>query len=199
MYPVFEKYAALFASKGFHLYMVGGTSRDFLLGIEPSDFDFVTDATPDEEKEFLPNADYSFARFGSIKVFEGGVEVDITTFRVEGNYRDFRHPESIRFVRSMEEDVVRRDFTVNALYIDVGGNVYDFVGGQEDIKKKRLRFIGDPTKRIIEDPLRIIRAERFAKRLGFEIEEESKRAIDEKRSLLEKLNPNKVKMELLKE
>ncbi|MCQ2741828.1 MAG: hypothetical protein MJ239_00810 [Bacilli bacterium] len=199
MYRIFKEYASLFAANGYHLYMIGGTSRDYLLSIEPSDFDFVTDATPEEEKAFLKDADYTFAKFGSVKVFNDGVEVDITTFREEGDYKDFRHPGYIRFVKDMSKDVVRRDFTVNALYIDIEGKVYDLVNGIEDLNKKVIRFIGDPYKRIEEDPLRIIRAERFAKRLGFQMEKETEKAIEEKRGLLEKLNPDKVKMELLKE
>ena len=195
----FAKYARLFEENGFHLYMVGGTSRDYLLGLPYTDFDFVTDATPEDEKKFLPNAKYDFAKFGSIKIFEDGVEVDITTLRKEEGYDDRRHPKKITFIKDLETDSQRRDFTINALYIDLGGNVYDYHGGLADLKKGIIRFIGDPKIRIEEDPLRIMRAERFAKKLGFEIEEESKKAIEEGRNLLSLLNPNKIKMERLKE
>ncbi len=196
--PLFEKYARLYKENGFSLYMVGGTSRDILLGKIPFDWDFASDATPEEERSFLPEADYTFAKFGSIKVIDQGKEIDITTFREEGGYLDFRHPSSIKFVTSAEKDSKRRDFTINALYIDGEGNLLDFHHGLEDLRNKVIRFIGDPKVRVKEDPLRILRAERFARRLGFVIEEESQRAMDENRFLLEKLNPEKVKSEAKK-
>ena len=175
--------------------MIGGTSRDILLGKKPSDFDFATDATPEEEKAFLPEADFDFAKFGSIKLKHQDVEIDITTFREEGDYLDFRHPSYVKFVSSPEDDSNRRDFTINALYLDDDDKVLDFHGGLEDLKNKVIRFIGDPETRVKEDPLRILRAERFARRLGFKIEPLSQKAMDENRYLLEKLNPEKVKSE----
>ena len=196
--PLFKKYEKLFRSHGYPLFMVGGTSRDLLLGQEPSDFDFVTSATPEQERSFLPDADYSFAKFGSIKFKEEGKEIDVTTFREEGEYKDFRHPSYIRFISSPEEDSKRRDFTINALYLDGEGNVLDFHGGLKDLREKKIRFIGNPYVRIQEDPLRILRAERFAKRLGFTLEEETDKAIKKLRPLLAKLNPLKVKQEMEK-
>ena len=196
--PLFKKYEKLFRSHGYPLFMVGGTSRDLLLGQEPSDFDFVTSATPEQERSFLPDADYSFAKFGSIRFKAEGKEIDVTTFREEGEYKDFRHPSYIRFISSPEEDSKRRDFTINALYLDGEGNVLDFHGGLKDLREKKIRFIGNPDVRIQEDPLRILRAERFAKRLGFTLEEETDKAIKKLRPLLAKLNPLKVKQEMEK-
>ena len=196
---LFLKYAAIFEEHGFPLYMVGGTSRDFLLGIASADFDFVSKATPDQIASFIPGLDKTFARFGSTKIYDEGIEIDFTTFRKEGEYRDYRHPSYIEFIDDMYTDSLRRDFTINALYIDAGGNVHDFHDGMEDLKRGIIRFIGDPKKRIEEDPLRILRAERFAKRLGFMIEENSAKAMDELRPLLEKLNAEKVKLEKKKE
>ena len=193
--PLFQKYARLYKGHGYSLYMIGGTSRDILLGKFPSDFDFVTDATPEEEKIFLPDADYAFEKYGSIKLKEQGIEVDITTFREEGEYLDFRHPSYIKFVTSAEKDSKRRDFTVNALYINGEGKVLDFHHGLEDLRNKVIRFIGDPETRVKEDPLRILRAERFARRLGFQIEKATQKAMNDNRYLLEKLNPEKVKSE----
>ncbi len=181
-----------FQENGHSLYMVGGTSRDFLLGIEPDDLDFVSDATPEEEKEFLPDASYAFAKYGSIHLKIENRMVDITTFRVEGEYNDRRHPSKIEFVREIEKDYVRRDFTINAIYIDKDYNVIDFCGGKEDLKNKIIRFIGDPNARIQEDPLRIARAERFATKLGFSIEKETLEAINKNRYLLNELNPLKL-------
>lgn len=193
--PIFETYRKKFEENGYPLYIVGGTSRDLLLGLTPKDWDFVTSATPEQEKGFLSDADYTFAKFGSIKSKFNGAEVDITTLREEGGYSDFRHPSYIRFVSSPEVDSIRRDFTINALYIDGKGDILDFHGGQDDLKNKLVRFIGDPYKRIEEDPLRILRAERFASRLGFALEGKTFKAMQELRPLLSKLNPEKVKLE----
>ena len=193
--PLFQKYARLYKEHGYSLYMIGGMSRDILLGKRPSDFDFATDATPEEEKAFLPEADYAFEKYGSIKLKEQGIEIDITTFREEGEYLDFRHPSYIKFVASAEKDSKRRDFTINALYINGEGGVLDFHRGLEDLQNKVIRFIGDPETRVKEDPLRILRAERFARRLGFQIEETTQKAMDDNRYLLKKLNPEKVKSE----
>ncbi|MCR5349047.1 MAG: CCA tRNA nucleotidyltransferase [Bacilli bacterium] len=180
---------------GFSLYLIGGTSRDLLLGIEPSDMDFVTDATPEQERPFLPGANYRFAEYGSIKVQWEGQSIDVTTLRKESGYADHRHPSHIEFIDSLEEDSLRRDFTINALYVDENGNVFDFHGGLRDLENKTIRFIGDPKTRILEDPLRILRAERFASRLGFSIEPKTQEAMDLLRGELSKLNPEKVSME----
>lgn len=196
---IFLRYAKLFEERGFSLYMVGGSSRDYLLGIPFTDFDFVTDATPEEEKAFLPQVSFAFAKFGSISFHEGENEIDITTFRKEGGYDDHRHPKAIEFIKDPSIDSLRRDFTINAIYINHEGRVLDFHHGQEDLKAGIIRFIGDPKSRIQEDPLRILRAERFAKKLGFTIEENTQKAMDENRGLLSLLNPEKIKMERKKE
>lgn len=191
--------ASIYQRNGHSLYMVGGTSRDYLLGGFCRDFDLVGDATPSEAKVFLNgeklNVDLTFARFGTIKVKFMGQSIDVATFREEGEYNDSRHPSFIRFIKSMEIDSKRRDFTINALYVDALGKVYDFHGGMEDMENRLIRFIGDPYVRIKEDPLRILRGERFASRLGFQIEEKSLRAMNELRGELDKLNPEKVTME----
>ncbi len=185
----------VFSENGFHLYVVGGTVRDFLLGKEITDLDFVTDATPEEEMKFIPEADFTFKKFGAVRYPFKGKHIDITTLRQEGEYNDSRHPSKVTFVKDPKLDYVRRDFTINAMYLDENYKVIDFSTGQEDLRKKLIRFIGDPAKRIEEDPLRIARAERFARCLGFEIEEKTMQAIKDKRDLLEKLNPEKLKEE----
>ena len=192
---VFTKLNTEFNRNGFNLYMIGGTTRDYLLGLDVFDFDFVTDATPEDIKTFLPDADFTFAKYGAVKVKVDGVKVDVTTFRVEEDYEDFRHPGKIRFVKTIKEDYVRRDFTINAIYIDKDFKIIDPSNGMDDLKAKLIRFIGDPEKRIKEDPLRILRAKRFANKLGFEIEENSKKAMEKLSYLLDKLNPDKVKEE----
>ena len=195
---IFIKLAELFNSNGYRLYMIGGTTRDYLLGKEVFDYDFVSDATPEEMKSFLKDANYTFAKFGSVKVKVDGVHVDITTLRQEGEYLDYRHPSKITYVKEIEKDYVRRDFTINAIYMDEKFNVIDPSNGVEDLNNKLIRFIGDPEKRIKEDPLRILRAERFAQKLNFVIEEKSLAAIEKYRYLLDKINPEKIKEELRK-
>lgn len=195
---IFNKLANLFNENGFSLFMIGGTSRDYLLNLEVLDYDFVSDATPEDMKKFLPEANYHFEKYGSVKVKIDGVHVDITTFRKEEGYLDYRHPSKITYVKSIDEDYVRRDFTINAIYIDKDMKVIDPSGGLIDLKNKTIRFIGDPETRIKEDPLRILRAERFKEKLNFKIEEKSLLAINKYRYLLDKLNPEKIKEELRK-
>ena len=192
---LFEFLNKTFKENGFSIFEVGGSVRDELLGLEVYDFDFATNATPEEMLKFLPDANDTFAKFGCIKYKGEFGRAEITTFRVEESYDDFRHPTKIRFVKSLDEDYLRRDFTINAIYKDVDGKIYDPTNGIEDIKNKIIRFIGDPEKRIKEDPLRILRAKRFATKLGFEIEPETAKAMEKLSYLLEKLNPDKIKEE----
>lgn len=189
---IFDYLAQLFNENGFHLYMIGGTSRDFLLSLEVDDYDFTSDATPIQMKTFLVDADYTFARFGTVKIKINNQKVDITTLRKEDSYVDLRHPSKIEFTKNIEEDYLRRDFTINAIYIDKNYKIHDFSNGLKDLKDGIIRFIGDPDKRIQEDPLRILRAERFAKMLNFKIEEKSLEAIKRNYHLIERLNPQKV-------
>ena len=184
-----------FKENGFLIFEVGGSVRDEILGLEVYDFDFATNATPEEMTKFLPDAIDTFAKYGCIKYKGEHGRAEITTFRVEEKYDDFRHPAKIRFVKSLEADYLRRDFTINAIYKDIDGKIYDPAGGVEDIKNKLIRFIGEPEKRIKEDPLRILRAKRFAAKLGFEIEYETAKAMEKLSYLLEKLNPDKIKEE----
>ena len=185
----------VFKENGFSIFEVGGSVRDELLGLEVFDFDFATDATPEEMIKFLPDANDTFAKYGCIKYKGEHGRAEITTFRIEESYDDFRHPNKICFVKSLNEDYKRRDFTINAIYKDINGKIYDPSRGVEDLKNKTLRFIGDPETRIKEDPLRILRAKRFASKLGFEIESESAKAMEKLAYLLEKLNPEKIKEE----
>ena len=187
--------AELFKKNGYHLYLTGGSARDYLLKREFIDLDLTTDATPIDMRAFLPRMDYTYAKFGNVH----DKHIDITTLRVEGDYKDYRHPSVVKFTTKLEEDYLRRDFTINALYIDDTLKVYDFCHGLDDLKNKIVRFIGDPNKRVIEDPLRILRAERFAKKLGFTIEPNSLKAMNDHKGLLEKLNTNKIKEEIKKQ
>ena len=123
----------LFRKNGFRLYVVGGTVRDFLLGKEITDLDFVTDATPEDELKFIPEGDFTFKKFGAVRYPFKGKHIDITTLRQEGEYNDSRHPSNVIFVKDPKLDYVRRDFTVNAMYLDEDYNVIDFSTGQEDL------------------------------------------------------------------
>ena len=192
---IFNKLAKLFNENGYRLYMIGGTTRDYLLNKEVFDYDFVSDATPIDMQKFLVDANYHFAKFGSVRTKVDGVHVDITTLRIEGAYIDYRHPSKIEYVKEIEQDYVRRDFTINAIYMDENYQIIDPSNGLEDLKKGIIRFIGDPIKRIEEDPLRILRAERFAEKLNFVIEPKSLEAIKNYRHLLDKINPEKIKEE----
>ena len=195
---LFQELADLFKSHDFLLYMVGGTVRDYLLCKELTDMDLVTDATPSEMKEFLPEADYTFSKFGSVKFVYKEVKFDITTLRKEEGYQDYRHPSKICFTKSIKEDVFRRDITINALYMNNDLEVIDLVGGQKDVDRKIIRMIGNPLKRIEEDPLRIIRIYRFELETGFEIEKELQKTLEENFSKVDLLNKDKILQEIKK-
>ena len=195
---LYKSLADLFSTKGFSLYLVGGTVRDYLLNKQLDDMDLVTDATPNEMKEFLSEADYTFERFGSVKLKYQDVKFDITTLRKEDGYIDNRHPNKIVFTKSLQEDVTRRDITINALYMDKDLKVIDFVNGQKDLSSHLIRMVGSPQKRIDEDPLRIIRIYRFQLETGFDIEEELKRVINSSFEKVKLLNVDKIKQEVKK-
>lgn len=180
---------------GKQAYCVGGSVRDYLLGLPFVDLDFALPCTPEEVMRAFPEADARFGRFGSFQIPLGSGHIDLTCFRKEGEYKDHRHPGKIEFGVGMAEDSLRRDFTINALYLDAHGNVYDFHQGVKDLGAGLIRFIGDPAKRIKEDPLRIQRAYRFQNKLGFAFDEKTGEEIRALRGLLANINPDKLKME----
>jgi poly(A) polymerase len=156
---------------GYVAYFTGGCVRDLLLAREPKDFDVATSAPPDALLKIFPRAGQVGAHFGVVLVQHNGVQVEVATFRSDLEYRDGRHPEGVAFETDPGQDVLRRDFTINALLLDpVSGDVLDFVGGRDDLKAGIIRAIGEPERRFREDHLRLLRAVRFAARLGFEIE-----------------------------
>lgn len=195
---VFDKYKKIFNENGYRLYMVGGTSRDFILDRKIKDYDFVTDAKPEQIKKFLSNANYSFKKYGCVKIKDEKNNIDITTLRIENNYVDARHPKEIRFTSSIRIDSMRRDFTMNAIYIDENYKVFDYYNGIYDINNKVIRMIGDEEKRIKEDPLRILRAFRFSILYDFKIANDLKTSIVDNINEIKKLNPQKIKEELNK-
>ncbi len=163
------------AAAGYEAYLVGGCVRDFLLDTVPSDFDITTSATPEETMAVF-SADRVIPtglQHGTVTVLHDGMSAEITTYRTETTYADGRHPDSVAFSRNLADDLCRRDFTVNAMAMDMGGKLVDLYGGREDLAAKRIRAVGEPTMRFTEDALRILRAFRFAAKLGFAMEEET--------------------------
>lgn len=166
-------------SAGFQAYFAGGCVRDLLLGTHPKDFDIATDAKPEDVKRLFRRRVEVGAAFGVVRVIvEDGREYEIATFRTEGGYADGRRPDSVEYAASAQEDVQRRDFTINALLMDPETeSIIDHVGGRQDLQDGVVRAVGDPHRRFQEDRLRMLRAIRFAARLGFRIEEETWAAI----------------------
>jgi poly(A) polymerase len=163
---------------GYQALLVGGCVRDLLLGREPADYDVTTDATPEQVTALFPESVSVGAQFGVILIPRNGLKVEVATFRSDVGYSDGRHPDRVVYSKTPQEDVQRRDFTINGLLMRHDtGEVLDYVGGQHDLKRKVIRAIGDPDCRFTEDKLRMLRAVRFAARFKFEVEAETFRAI----------------------
>ena len=203
MFPSYtEKILAIYHDAGFNAYVVGGAARDIIMGKTPHDYDVATDASPDEGLRLLAiegvkTIDTS-KKHGTIVAVLMGEQIEITTFRVDGDYEDNRHPTNVKLTRNIEEDVARRDFTMNAIYIDKDGKYTDLFGGVSDIENKIIRTVGDPHKRFTEDALRILRALRFSAVLGFTIEEETSKTIFELKDLLMNISCERINEELCK-
>ena len=178
---------------GYEAYFVGGSVRDMLLHKPISDVDIATSATPQEVKEIFSHTVDVGIEHGTVMVIHHKEGYEVTTFRTEEGYEDFRHPDKVTFVRSLEEDLKRRDFTINALAIGIDDQLMDFFDGIGDLERQCIRCVGDAKERFNEDALRMFRAVRFVGQLGFQIEEKTKNAI----SLL-KMNLSKVAVERMK-
>ena len=185
---------------GYEAYPVGGCVRDSLLLKTPHDWDVCTNALPDEMKEVFAD-DKTFdtgIKHGTLTVLSEGEPIEITTYRADGDYTDHRRPDSVKFVRSLKEDLSRRDFTVNALCFDKSGGVVDMFDGQYDLESRLIRCVGDPDKRFEEDALRILRALRFSSVLDFDIEENTSQSIKKKAPLLKYVSAERIFSELKK-
>lgn len=192
---IFDYLKNIFNENGFRLFMIGSSSRDYLLNKEIKDYDFVTDATPEDTLKFLP-CNETFKKYGVLKYKLNDQNIDIVTLRKEEQYLDYRHPNKITFIKDIFEDYKRRDFTINAIYIDEKYNVFDPSGyGVNDLNNKILRLIGSKNDRIKEDPLRILRAKRFVKEYNLTYDKETYEAINSNLSLLRKLNKDKINEE----
>ena len=184
---------------GYSPYLVGGCVREMLRGKAPSDYDMTSDAPPQAVlRIFGKNAHPTGLQHGTVTVVSGGLAIELTTMRRDGAYKDNRHPDSVTFGTSIEEDLARRDFTVNAIAMAPDGTLVDPYGGQKDLKAKILRCVGEPKRRFEEDALRILRLVRFCSVLGFSAEEETARAAHEARGLLDHIAHERVCAELNK-
>lgn len=161
---------------GFEAFCVGGCVRDILLGGTPNDYDITTNALPSEIKSLFEKTIDTGITHGTVTVIVNKMPFEVTTYRTDGNYLNHRKPETVLFVRNIKEDLLRRDFTVNAIALNINGDIVDYFGGVNDIKNKILRAVGEPNKRFTEDALRILRLFRFACRLNFKIEEETQKS-----------------------
>ncbi len=194
---------------GFEVYLVGGCVRDLLMELTPKDWDIATNALPEETQKLFPDSVYE-NQFGTVgikirkkenDIFEAVEIVEVTTYRVESKYSDKRHPDEIKFAKTLEDDLSRRDFTVNALAMKVtkaNFEIIDYFGGQEDLEKKIIRAVGDAGERFIEDALRMMRAIRFSVTLDFTIETKTFMAIQKNADNLRFISPERIKDELIK-
>jgi len=183
---------------GYEAYIVGGCVRDSLMGIPPHDFDITTSALPEETEQVFSGMRLieTGLKHGTVTVLSDGEPVEITTYRVDGEYLDSRRPESVTFTRNIRDDISRRDFTMNGIAYSPKRGLFDEFGGSADIKRGVIRAIGDPEKRFREDALRILRGMRFAATLGFQIEEHTAQAMLDNQELLKNISAERVFSEL---
>jgi tRNA nucleotidyltransferase (CCA-adding enzyme) len=199
---------------GYEAYFVGGCVRDFLLGKEPQDWDITTNADPEDVAKLFPK-NFNDNKFGTVTVLTDSENsalkgIEITPYRIEGKYTDKRHPDEVKWAKTLEEDLSRRDFTVNAMALEIPAlspkskvkkldfKIIDLFGGQEDLKNKIIRAVGNASDRFSEDALRTMRAVRFATTLSWQIEEETKKAIKQNASLLAEISKERIRDEFVK-
>lgn len=183
---------------GYDAFIVGGSVRDMILKKAPKDWDIATSATPEKVQEIFPDSFYTNT-FGTVGVKIDSTKdvVQITTFRKESNYSDKRHPDQVAFSKSIEEDLSRRDFSINAIALKKDGTIIDPYSGASDIKEKIIKSVGDPSKRFSEDALRLLRAIRFSAKLNFDIEKKTLSAINKNVSLIKHVSQERIGQELL--
>lgn len=194
-----SSFAQVFWDHGKQIFLVGGAVRDRLLGKSSDDFDFTTDATPQEVLTFFRKVILTGIQHGTVTVLFQGNSYEVTTFRLDGIYADHRRPDQVVFTPSLEKDLMRRDFTINAIALDLkNGNLIDFHNGKKDLEIGILKAIGIPSQRFEEDALRILRLFRFAARLNFKIDPESLSAACSKQLLLSNVSRERIHEELIK-
>lgn len=183
---------------GFQAYWVGGCVRDELLGREPTDYDVTTDAPPGKVQSLFAKTVATGIRHGTVTVLIHRQAVEVTTFREETGYEDHRHPGQVQFVKRLETDLARRDFTINAMARDRRGRLIDPFGGRKDLRSQVVRAVGEAEERFREDALRMVRALRFCAQLGFRLDEQTEAALIRQKSLLRHLAVERVTQELEK-
>lgn len=181
---------------GFEAYLVGGAVRDLLLGKDPKDFDVATSADPLQVKELFSRTVDTGIQHGTVLVLQNGTGVEVTTFRTEGNYSDHRRPDAVQFVKSLDQDLERRDFTVNAMAMTEDMEIIDLFGGKKDLEDKIIRAVGDPDRRFQEDALRMLRAVRFSGQLDFSIDDGTLASIKSNAQLIRAVAVERLKLEL---
>lgn len=190
----------MMTARGYEAYVVGGCVRDLLMGIPPHDYDICTSALPEETKACFTGERVieTGIQHGTVTVLMDGEMLEITTFRTESDYLDGRHPSSVSFTRNIENDLMRRDFTVNAMAYHPEKGLVDLYGGQEDIKARVIRCVGDAHTRLTEDALRILRAMRFSAQLGFTVDQATAQAMHDLRDRLSLISRERIAQELVR-
>lgn len=193
-----NKIIHLLQENGYDAYAVGGCVRDSLLGRIPADWDITTSARPLEVKNLFKRTIDTGLQHGTVTVMMGKEGFEVTTYRIDGEYEDSRHPKEVIFTGKLEEDLKRRDFTINAMAYNDREGLVDVFGGAKDLENQIIRCVGNPSERFTEDALRIMRAVRFSAQLGFSIEEETKRAAGKLAETLKKISAERTHTELVK-
>ena len=183
---------------GYEAYFVGGSIRDLILNRPIHDIDIATSAYPEEVKRLFPKTIDTGIKHGTVTVLNDGASYEITTFRTESGYQDFRRPDHVTFVQNLVEDLKRRDFTINALAMNRAGEVIDLFNGLGDLQKHLIKAVGDPMKRFHEDALRMMRAVRFMSQLNFDLESQTKEAVSDLHQLLSKISVERIRDEFVK-
>ena len=183
---------------GFEAYAVGGCVRDSILGREPGDWDITTSAMPEEMKALFEKTVDTGIEHGTVTVLLEREGFEVTTYRIDGKYEDSRHPKEVTFTRSLKEDLLRRDFTINAMAYNEKNGLVDIFGGLRDLKERKIRCVGDAKARFSEDALRILRGIRFAAQLGFSIDEETKAGMEKLAPTLKNISAERIQTELVK-
>lgn len=182
----------------YEAYFVGGSVRDLLLKRPIHDIDIATSAYPEEVKQLFPKTIDTGIKHGTVTVLHGGSSYEITTFRTESGYQDFRRPDHVTFVQNLAEDLKRRDFTINALATNRKGEIIDLFNGIGDLQKHLIKAVGDPMKRFHEDALRMMRAVRFMSQLCFDLEPQTEKAVKDMHQLLPKISVERIRDEFVK-
>lgn len=195
-----RRFMDIFSDKGFRIYVVGGAVRNLLLGLDVINWDFTTNAKPEELKALFPDSFYNNT-FGTVGIkFEGHI-LEVTTHRKESDYTDSRHPDTIEWAETIEDDLARRDFTINAIalhFVEDESVLVDPFNGQKDLEKKRIVTVGDPDKRFGEDALRLMRAVRLTAELGFLLDEKTRDSMRKNATLINKVSGERIRDELLR-